>query len=377
MHRSIVKSAFAAALLAMSTAPAVSEVPGELSCGDTISADTVLDRDLLDCPNHGLVIGADGVTLDLNGHVIDGDGAPAAGCRPRRELCDVGVANEEHDGVTVSNGSVREFATGVLVGGARDTRVLGIATSGNRFFGIVIGGSSRSLVRDSSGDGSPEPDGDGLGVFGSDHVRIVDSAFRRNAQLGIHVVDSTGILMRGNVISHNTDMGILLEGNRNEVRGNRCVANGACLVVAPGSRNVVAGNRISRGGEGIAIEKGRGNRVVGNVVARTRTEGIRLGLNEPPIGGAGTVVRGNRVTRSGGDAFVVTKNDHHSVLSRNVAIAAGTDGFDVASRSARLTRNRAVRNADLGIEAVRGVIDGGGNVARRNGDRRGCTNIGC
>jgi hypothetical protein len=36
-----------------------------------------------------------------------------------------------------------------------------------------------------------------------------------------------------------------------------------------------------------------------------------------------------------------------------------------------------VRNHDLGIEAVRGVIDGGGNVARHNGDPRQCTNIVC
>ena len=55
----------------------------------------------------------------------------------------------------------------------------------------------------------------------------------------------------------------------------------------------------------------------------------------------------------------------------------GDDGFDIASRSAKLTRNRAWRNADLGIEAVRGVIDGGGNIARHNGDSRQCTNIVC
>ncbi len=36
-----------------------------------------------------------------------------------------------------------------------------------------------------------------------------------------------------------------------------------------------------------------------------------------------------------------------------------------------------MRNNDLGIEAVRGVADGGGNVARHNGDPRQCTNIVC
>src|SRR5829696_8484752 len=51
-----------------------------VSCGDRITADTTLDADLVNCPNHGIVIAADDVTLDLNGHLVDGDGTPAAGC---------------------------------------------------------------------------------------------------------------------------------------------------------------------------------------------------------------------------------------------------------------------------------------------------------
>jgi hypothetical protein len=64
-------------------------------------------------------------------------------------------------------------------------------------------------------------------------------------------------------------------------------------------------------------------------------------------------------------------------LKRNVAVGGGEDGFDIQSRSAKLTKNRAMRNRDLGIEAVRGVRDGGGNVGRHNGDPRQCRNIAC
>ena len=63
-----------------------------VSCGATIVADTTLDSDLVNCPNNGIVIGAEDITLDLNGHRIDGDGTPAAGCRPRREFCDIGCS---------------------------------------------------------------------------------------------------------------------------------------------------------------------------------------------------------------------------------------------------------------------------------------------
>src|SRR5829696_9600328 len=126
-----------------------------VSCGDTITADTTLDSDLVNCPNHGIVIGADDVTLDLNGHLVDGDGTPAAGCDPQKEPCDFGLFNDGHDGVTVMHGSVREFQTGVLfgtlTGRARHNRVLGVSATRNQFAGLGIFSQVRSVVRNSSG----------------------------------------------------------------------------------------------------------------------------------------------------------------------------------------------------------------------------------
>src|SRR5215208_1843011 len=67
-------------------------------CGDTITTDTTLHHNLVNCPNNGIIIGADNVTLDLNYHTVDGDGTPASGCDPNTEFCDVGVVNFGHDG---------------------------------------------------------------------------------------------------------------------------------------------------------------------------------------------------------------------------------------------------------------------------------------
>jgi hypothetical protein len=64
----------------------------------------------------------------------------------------------------------------------------------------------------------------------------------------------------------------------------------------------------------------------------------------------------------------------HTLLKSYHAFGAKDDGFDVKSRTTKLTGNRPVRDHDLGIHAVRGVIDGGGNIARHNGDPRQCTN---
>ena len=89
---------------------------GPLSCGDTITVDTTLDSDLLDCPNNGIVIGADDITLDLNGHTIDGDDALVDPC-PENEFCDVGVANDGHNGVRIKGGDISGFAFGVSSSG--------------------------------------------------------------------------------------------------------------------------------------------------------------------------------------------------------------------------------------------------------------------
>jgi hypothetical protein len=57
-----------------SSADAKTAVP--VSCGETITTDTKLANDLSDCPQDGIVIGADDITLDLNGHTIDGTFVP-------------------------------------------------------------------------------------------------------------------------------------------------------------------------------------------------------------------------------------------------------------------------------------------------------------
>jgi Right handed beta helix region len=141
---------------------------------------------------------------------------------------------------------------------------------------------------------------------------------------------------------------------------------------------VIARNRITGGRYGVGIDSGRGNLLAGNVVAGAAT-GIRLGGELEPgrPGAVNTVIRGNRLRRARDDGLLVMLTAKHILLRHNIARHSQDDGFDVNDRTTKLTGNRAVRNADLGIEAVRGVIDGGGNRASGNGDPRQCTHIAC
>jgi large repetitive protein len=366
------------ALVALSGAEAAGK--GQPNCGDSITADTTLHHNLVNCPNNGLIIGADNVTLDLNYHTIDGNGKPAGGCDPQTDFCDVGVVNFGHDGVTVIHGSLRQFGGGVDFGQVDHNRLLDISASKNADVGIQLFGCSRSVIRNSSGIGSTSrQDGTGLGLFGCHDVRVLHNSVRNNAgHHGMVMADTNDSLIKGNRVSGNGGEGVILErGKRNRIKRNRLVRNDAGITLGPGSHNVLARNRVSRGRDGIRIEKGHDNLVADNVVSHARRAGIRLGIPHPFVGGAHNTVRGNLVKGSRDDGFLVNPKDDHSLLQGNTARGAGDDGFDVRSRTAKLTGNRALRNGDLGIAAVRSVIDGGGNQASGNGDPRQCANIAC
>src|ERR1051325_4014903 len=78
------------AAIGSATAPG-SAIP--FGCGAIINTDTKLDSDLTDCPGNGIIIGADNITLDLNGHAIGGDGVPAGECFDEG-VCDLGISND-------------------------------------------------------------------------------------------------------------------------------------------------------------------------------------------------------------------------------------------------------------------------------------------
>ena len=96
---------------------------------------------------------------------------------------------------------------------------------------------------------------------------------------------------------------------------------------------------------------------------------LNVGCSEPAI-------RGQR-RGAGKDGVNVGGQAKRTLLRGNRVSHSKDDGLDVEGRTTKLTKNRAFRNGDLGIEAVPGVIDGGGNIARHNGDPRQCINIVC
>jgi parallel beta-helix repeat protein len=337
-HRSSTDSARLASLglvLTMAIAAVIvlgsdSALATHVNCGDTITGDTTLDSDLIDCPNNGVVIGADDVTLDLNGYTIDGDGVLVDPC-PEDEFCDIGVLNDGHNGVRITGGTVQEFAVGGLVVGARGNVLSNLTTVEHVFSGILLAEVVRTIVRGSSTSRNAGPDsGVGITLFESHHNRIVGNASFDNRELGIHLILSNHNVVWKNRVRDNPEDGIILQGNGNKIVANRILRNAITITIFT-----------------------KPQRAVGNIVRRNH-------VRRAPHGGIG-----------------VDPSVERTVVKRNHVFRAGGHGILIGNPTTTVTRNEARYNDGLGIRAVEGVIDGGGNRASGNGDPRQCLNVLC
>lgn len=369
----------------------------QVQCGDTLTTDTTLTNDLVDCPGLGLVIGADDVTLDLNGHTVDGNG-----------VADFeGIQAIGHDGVTIKGGTIRDFVEAVAVISAHDVDLRDLVMAHHRHVGILVADAAHVRVQNTSSThiafsgifvavshhlrierNSVSDSGAGISARASDHLRIRRNRTARNEFEGVSVFDGTSrATISRNLAVANGFTGILVEGDHNSVTHNRVSRNGDNVVVA-GNSNLVAHNRIDDavgfpddpvGGFGIIVDGGDRNRLLRNDIRGTASNGIRVVAFDPEATGAAeqTVLRGNRVAATHLDGILIDDTATGTLLVGNWAVRSGDDGLDVESASSTLTRNTALLNHDLGIEAVPGVIDGGGNRAAGNGDAAQCTNIDC
>jgi large repetitive protein len=350
-----------------------------VQCGDVITQDTKLDSDLTDCPGNGIVIGADNIELDLNGHTIDGDGV--LGCTDEY-ACDYGIDNTAgHHGVTIEGGSIRDFATAIFVLGANDNRLSAISSSHNVLGGLLMIGSTGSRIeRNSISANGLATDQAGLIVFDSSDLRIERNSVVGNGDIGMFLIGVNDSRVRRNSVSGNPEAGVILDGSGNELSRNRAFENGDDIVAA-GDDNVVTRNEADDAlvGFGILLDGGNRNLVKGNDVDGATLNGIRVTAFDPDTTGPAedNVIRDNEVEHAQLDGILVDETAPGSLVERNVVSEAGDDGIDVESSATTLTRNRAKRNGDLGIEAVPGVIDGGGNRAFGNGNPAQCLNVAC
>jgi parallel beta-helix repeat protein len=215
---------------------------GRLSCGDVITKSTTLVADIGPCPADGIIIGADNIRLNLNGHTISGTPGPgdgnAAGIRlPFR----TGVTITGHPGNSGKKGTVSGFDGGVFINGG----------SGNTIENLVLS--------DNLGPGGDAVLGDGIVLFHSANNRLINNLVAHNGPfdgIGVLGLDSNDNLIQGNTVE---------DTERRAEPGTVGGSEGTGILV----NNFLDEEGSPRRGESI-----RNNDVIGNIVRRNDNSGI-------------------------------------------------------------------------------------------------------
>lgn len=254
------------------------------ACGDVITTDTVLTADLVcDGSTDGLVIGADGITLDLGGHSISGPGAyatPHAAVRVARHT-DVavlrgivsgfqsGVVLDEAWAVLVNKLTVTSNDQGVNLAGGGDHLVSQNTVSGNGRDGVRLGLSAGNTVTQNTVDANTW--GIMISNWSSDNTvsRNIVTNSRSNGIVAF--AGASGTMLLQNTVTGSWSDGIAVQEDTSgtTVSQNKSIANGgdglevwnATIV-----KNTATGNT-GRGIVANASSDGGGNKAAGNLTA--------------------------------------------------------------------------------------------------------------
>ncbi len=236
---------------ATSPLPVVSDEPllthvivTDLSCGDVIMTDVRLEEDLT-CTGDALTIGADGVRINLNGHVVTGN---ATGN---------GITVRQRTDVVIHSGTIQNFVTGIFVAQSSDVVIKDNGFTLNRE-AVFLNGSSGNIVKANRAWANTQR---GImlrpttsGIVSTDN-QVVGNTLTDNPS-GILVFGQSGNTLKGNTISGSTVGGFDLTGGGgtgNEIKGNIVSGSAAGIKFGTGwTGNFIIDNTFSTNTCGLA-----------------------------------------------------------------------------------------------------------------------------
>jgi parallel beta-helix repeat protein len=162
-------------------------------------------------------------------------------------------------------------------------------------------------------------------------------------------------------------------------------APGDGILLGEAQRTLVSDNSVTdagigfpeAGGFGILLDGADDSLVQRNAVTGGNGPAIFVTSLESQGTSDRNVISRNVANSRLSDGILVNGDATATLLERNTANENGHDGIEISVAGTTVTGNTANFNHDLGIEAVPGVIDGGGNRARGNGNALQCTNVAC
>jgi parallel beta-helix repeat protein len=367
---------------------AVPASAAKLQCGQTVTTSVKLTDDLLNCTKDGLVVGASGITIDLNGHRITGPSK----ARPGNPSCLCGVSDQAgFDGVTLKSGRIEGFREGARFVDADAVTVRDLVTNGQHGRATISQG------------------GNGVVLERAHRAHVSGSTFT-DAYRGLYVADSSDVLIDNVQITKIGHSGVaMFRDTESTVREANIDTGGGdwSVELINSSRNLVERNLITQFGViGIGVIGATfagnlpaiGNKIESNTVREAVTglqaTGVLLGEEDGGVQRE-TTVADNTVTSAEGDGvwvssvnsgdgqgnppfdILVGEGPSDSVIKDNVVNGNAPEGIHLDAPGNVLTGNIANDNADWGILAIEGTIDGGGNRAQGNGQPQQCSGVVC
>jgi parallel beta-helix repeat protein len=406
-------TALAAALIAATlAAPAQA---AHVRCGQVLVASATLDSNLANCPGDGLVIGHAGITLNLNGRMIDGVGLG------------VGIRNNGFDDVRVTNSStnlarVQEFDYGVrLNAGTLRNVVEKLTVQVNEFAGVQVNNADSNTIRTNTIQNQAQ-DGISLTTGASSNV-VFNNTVAGNQADGVDLIGAASNRLETNRVTGSGDRGITLSSasNSNTLLTNTINTNSdGAVILTSSNANRLERNTIDANGDaGIILSSAANNTLLDDVVRNSSDAGVFLQFSNGNTvksedvrfnptgisldGSARNRLESNLADSSTGagielvDAFDndlvlnqarsnlaegifvsgVTPVATGVLLDRNTANSNSSDGIRVSGSGHTIRANIARNNDGWGIFAAPGNVDGGGNRASGNAEPAQCFGVIC
>ena len=197
-------------------------------CGATIVEDLTLDQDLT-CAAGGLIVGADGIKINLQGHSITGAGAGA------------GITVAGRTDVTIFGGTIANFFAGVLTTNSTDVVIKDNTLRDNTDGVDVQAGSSGITIKANKFVANRTR---GIMLRGAvSNVEVKDNGFIRN-RVGILLFGPTSTTVKANTIWASTLAAIRVNfpATGNVVLDNTLTSNPAAIDFLPGPAGGAVGN---------------------------------------------------------------------------------------------------------------------------------------
>ena len=194
------------------TEAATAPISASVSCGEVIKQSVKLTSNL-DCKTDGIIIGADGITVDLNGYSIFGPGIATS---------KVALMLSDKDDVTIKGpGKIENFQAGVLDTGGENDKISGVTFVQNQI-GTFITGAAKTTLEDNMFFNNNI----GVASHSSKQTNLLTNLFKSNDLAGATFVNSADNNVAYNTVQDSVS-GLFFDGQSsdNTVNANNILDN--------------------------------------------------------------------------------------------------------------------------------------------------------